>query len=170
MRRSARGFTLPRMPKEDAMHAQDLQKTAEAGDWPVIANIIVPIAEWWRRRAAVRNNLASLNAFDAEDMARMARDVGVSASELRALAGHCSDAADLLDRRLEALGLSAKELAHTAPAELRDMERLCTMCESKGRCGRDLAADSSDPVWRQYCPNEPALMSLARAGIKRSAA
>ena len=149
------------------MLTKESQTTAEAGDWPAITNLIVPIAEWWRRRAAVRSNLASLNAFDADDVARLAHDVGLSASDLRALSAHCSDAADLLDRRLDALGLSAKELAHTAPAELRDMERLCTMCVSKGCCGRDLAADSGDPVWRQYCPNEPALMSLARAGIER---
>jgi len=36
------------------------------------------------------------------------------------LARHCSDAADLLERRLAALGMNASELAATAPAELRD--------------------------------------------------
>ena len=97
----------------------------------------------------------------------MAQDVGIPASDLRELARHCSDAADLLERRLEALGVSASELAKTAPAELRDMERLCTLCQSKGRCARDLGADPSDPVWRQYCPNEQTLVALAREGIER---
>ncbi len=97
----------------------------------------------------------------------MAQDVGISASDLRALATHCTGAADLLDRRLEALGVNGEELAHTAPSELRDMQRLCTMCESKGRCARDLAADPSDPVWRQYCPNHETLMELARTAIAR---
>jgi len=104
---------------------------------------------------------------DADDMARMARDVGLTASDLRALANHCSDAADLLQRRLAACGVSAKELAQTAPTELRDMERLCTMCGSKGRCARDLSADPADPVWLQYCPNAPSLTQVARAGIER---
>ena len=84
---------------------------------------------------------------DADDMARMARDVGLTASDLRALANHCSDAADLLQRRLAACGVSAKELAQIAPTELRDMQRLCTMWGSKGRCARDLSADPADPVW-----------------------
>jgi len=140
-------------------------KTAE--EWPIITNIIAPLAEWWRKRATMRQNLTDLDALGADDMARMAQDVGITASELRALATHCSDAADLLDRRLEALGLSATELAHTAPAELREMERLCTMCASKGRCARDLAADPADPVWRRYCPNEQTLMQVARAGAER---
>ena len=104
---------------------------------------------------------------DADDMARMARDVGLTASDLRALANHCSDAADLLQRRLAACGVSAKELAQTAPTELRDMQRLCTMCGSKGRCARDLAAEPTDPVWLQYCPNAPSLTQVARAGIER---
>ena len=104
---------------------------------------------------------------DADDMARMARDVGLTASDLRALANHCSDAANLLQRRLAACGVSAKELAHTAPAELRDMERLCTMCGSKRRCAHDLAADPADPVWLQYCPNAPSLTQVAHTGIER---
>jgi hypothetical protein len=41
------------------------------------------------------------------------------------------------------------------------MERLCTMCENKGRCARDLAADPNDPVWRKYCLNEQSLVALA---------
>ena len=115
----------------------------------------------------MRQNRTDLDAFNAVDMARMARDVGLTASDLRALANHCSDAANLLQRRLAACGVSAKELAQTAPTELRDMERLCTMCGSKGRCARDLSADPADPVWLQYCPNAPSLTQVARAGIER---
>src|SRR5207248_3229916 len=104
----------------------------------------------------------SLDALGAEEFARMAHDIGISASDLRALARHCSDGADLLEHRLGSLGLSARELARSAPAQLRDMERLCTLCESKGRCARDLANDPSDPAWRQYCPNHEALVALGQ--------
>jgi hypothetical protein len=153
------------------MHPKTDAKTdanpAAGGNWPIIENVIGPLADWWRRHAAVEDNLAKLNAFGPDEMARMAQDVGISPSELRALAGHCSDAAHLLEQRLDTLGLSADELQRKAPSELRDMERLCTMCESKGRCARDLAADPDDPVWRKYCPNEQSLMALARAGVER---
>jgi len=142
-------------------------KTIEARDWPALEHFIGPIAEWWRRRAAIRENLTDLNAFGPEDMARMAQDVGISASDLRALATHCTDAADLLDRRLAALGIDSGQLAQAGLAELRDMQRLCTTCQSKGRCAHDLVDDPDDPVWRQYCPNEEALIELAQAGIER---
>ena len=142
-------------------------KPLEAQSWPIIDNVVAPLAEWWRRHATIRENLDDLEAFGPAEMARMAQDVGIPASDLRELARHCSDAADLLDRRLAALGMNTSELAKTAPAELRDMERLCTLCQAKGRCARDLSADPSDPVWRQYCPNEQTLVALAREGVER---
>ena len=142
-------------------------KTVATREWPIIDNVVAPLAEWWRRHATVRENLSDLEAFGPAEMARMAQDIGISASDLRELARHSSDAADLLERRLEALGMNASDLAKTASAELRDMERLCTLCQSKGRCARDLGADPSDPVWRQYCPNEETLVSLARTGLER---
>ena len=134
-----------------------LAKQTESQNWPFLDNVIGPIADWWRKHAEVRDNQANLSALGPDELARVAQDVGIPASDLRKLAQHCADAADLLEYRIASLGLSACELAHDAPAQLRDMERLCTMCEHKGRCARDLAADSSDPIWRRYCPNEGTL-------------
>ncbi len=142
------------------MQSKTIQpKPIDPQEWPVIEHVIAPLAEWWRRHAAVRKNLDDLAPFAPSEMARMAQDVGITRSPADS-GGDCSDTAKL-DRRLTALGLSASELAHRAPAELRDMERLCTTCQSKGRCARDLGADPSDPVW-SICPNEQALTSLAR--------
>lgn len=138
------------------------ESTIKAADWPVIAHVIGPFADWWRRQAEVRRNQTDIEGFGPEELSRVAQDVGLSASDLRSLAAHCTDAAELLERRLEALGLSADELAHTSPAELRDMERLCTTCRSKGRCAHDLVADPDNPVWQGYCPNKDTLASLKR--------
>jgi hypothetical protein len=142
-------------------------KTPGTGDWPVIVNVMAPLAAWWRRRTAIRETMSDLDAFGPAEMARMAQDVGIPPSDLRELARHCSDAADLLERRVEALGMSTSELVKTAPAELRDLERLCTLCQSKGRCARDLIDDPSDPIWRQYCPNEETLVALAAEVVER---
>ena len=77
-----------------------MHPNATQAHWPVIDNVIAPLAEWWRRHAILRENLADLDAFSPAEMARMAQDVGLAPSDLRQLARHCSDAADLLDRRL----------------------------------------------------------------------
>jgi hypothetical protein len=76
------------------------------------------------------------------------------------------DEAELLDRRILALEMNRKVLARDAAAQLRDIERLCTTCQSKGRCARDLQAHPDADVWRTYCPNQEALIELARTGLK----
>ena len=134
---------------------------SEAHDRSKIHDLIAPLAAWWRRQRLNQAPFDNFAALGSEEVARIAQDVGLSSSELRSLSGYCADAADLLDRRLAAVGLDPKELAHAVPAEMRDMERLCTLCQSKGRCARDLGADPDDPVWRQYCPNEATIMQLS---------
>jgi hypothetical protein len=135
-------------------------------NWPFLQHVVLPIAAWWRKHAETYENASDLEGLGPEELARVASDVGVSAWELRALSQHCSDAAELLERRIVALDMDPKVLARDAGGALRDMQRLCTMCESKGRCTRDLAADPDDEVWRKYCPNKEALIDLSRAGLR----
>jgi hypothetical protein len=135
-------------------------------NWPFLQHVVLPIAAWWRKHAEAYENASDLAGLGPEELARVASDVGVSASELRALSQHCSDAAELLERRIVALDIDPNVLARDAGGEFRDMQRLCTMCESKGRCARDLAADPDDEVWRKYCPNQEALIDLSRAGLR----
>jgi hypothetical protein len=128
--------------------------------WPFLDTVVGPLADWWRRQSEVRSNLVGLDCLGPDELARVAQDVGMASSDLRALAHHASDAADLLEYRLASLGLGHADLARGAATQLRDLERLCTMCNHKGQCARDLASDPSDPVWRRYCPNEPTLSEL----------
>jgi hypothetical protein len=124
------------------------------------------VARWWHNWTAARCNLATLDGYGAEETERVARDVGVSASELRTLAGKWPDAADLLNIRLAALGLDSVEIGRSEPQVLSDLQRVCTMCRSGGECRHDLAHNPSDPVWREYCPNVMTIDALKaeRAG------
>jgi hypothetical protein len=109
----------------------------------------------WRSRDAARQELACCGHDEA---AHIARDVGVSASELQILAGRWPDSANLLDRRIAALGL--EQIAHSEPQVLRDLQRVCGQCASEGRCERDLSSDDGDRSWRDYCPNVATLDAL----------
>ncbi len=103
---------------------------------------------------------SQLKCCGEETVERMARDVGVSASELRRLASLGPDSADLLLRRMKALDLDPNEVSRATPEAFRDLQRTCSMCESHRRCARDLARDSAVPVWKDYCPNAATLVAL----------
>ena len=116
------------------------------------------LEKWWRNwraRDAARQELACCGH---DEMAHIARDVGVSASELQTLAGRWPDSASLLERRVAALGL--KQIAQSEPQVVRDLQRVCGQCASEARCERDLNADEGDRTWRSYCPNVATLDAL----------
>jgi hypothetical protein len=118
------------------------------------------IAQWWhnwKRRNAARRELASCGD---REVAHLAHDLGISASELRTLAGRWPDSADLLRRRMDALGLDATHVVHEEPEVLRDLQRVCGQCGHENRCERDLRRDERDPSWRTYCPNVTTLDAL----------
>jgi hypothetical protein len=93
-------------------------------------------------------------------MERIASDVGVSGTDLSILAGKWPDAADLLYWRMNEIKLDRKEVTQAEPQVMRDLQRVCTVCGSKRRCGHALA-NPSDPAWQKYCPNATTLSALA---------
>jgi hypothetical protein len=121
---------------------------------------------WSLRDAVVRrwrkwtNDGGKLQCCLEHDVERMARDIGVSKSELHRLVRRGAGAADLLLRRMAVLDLDPKEVRAAEPATFRDLQRVCSMCESKRRCARDMARDCTLAAWRDYCPNAATLQAL----------
>jgi uncharacterized protein DUF6455 len=108
---------------------------------------------FWEKRAAI-NELAKC---DPSELARIAEDLGISSSELRFLAASGPDSADLLKRRLQTLGVNATRID---PAVMRDLQLLCTRCNSKQRCAQDLDDKPVPASWPKYCPNEPTIEAM----------
>ncbi len=94
------------------------------------------------------------------DIDRMAKDLRMSASELRALVRNGRESADLLLRRMAALDLDPNEVVRLEPATFRDMQRVCTMCKAHRRCARDFAHHAPQSTWESYCPNASTLAAL----------
>ena len=136
--------------------------------YPIFDSIIAAFRDWVRNG---RLNLR-LDECDSYEVARMARDVGLSPNELRRMSKLKPDAAKLLLDRMAALRLDPGTLTKNDPSTMHDLQRLCSNCASKKRCQRDLVGHRDDPVWRQYCPNAGTLEALqfeavnARCGDK----
>ena len=118
------------------------------------------LADWWQRWRQSRNAVAELTACGA-DVRLIGEDLRLTPGELQVIAAKRPDAADLLTTRLAGLHLDAGNVGNENGAVLRDLQRVCTMCGSKTRCARDLAAHASSDDWQTYCPNAPTLNSLA---------
>jgi hypothetical protein len=58
------------------------------------------------------------------------------------------------------LHLDPDALAKSEPSTMRDLQRLCSSCESKKQCQFDLFFASGDQTWRHYCPNVGTLDAL----------
>jgi hypothetical protein len=118
---------------------------------------IEAIRQWYRGLARSQSVLAECGA---EGLERMAHDIGMSSAELCRLASHGPESADLLPRRMKALDLDQDEVARVERATFQDLQRVCSMCDCKKRCARDLARDPANPAWKDYCPNAQTLTAL----------
>ena len=124
-----------------------------ASSWQMIEGM----KQWWRNWRGASSRLTELACCGEYEVERMARDLGMPSSELRKIADHGPDSADLLLRRMAEQNLDSREVAATAPGTFQDLQRLCTLCESHRQCARDLG---SDKAWEDYCPNVAMLKLL----------
>ena len=127
---------------------------------PLFDSLIVAYCDWARNRRLDRQSRQRLDECDRYEVARMAREAGLSPMELSRMSKLGPDAAKLLLDRMAALHLDSETLAQTNPSTMRAVQRLCSSCTSKKRCQRNLIHDRDIPVWRKYCPNVGTLDAL----------
>ena len=89
----------------------------------------------------------------------IANDLPLSPADLEELVRR-APTADELPRLLEALGISARDLARVEPIVGANLERVCALCESKRECNRDLASGASAEHYQEYCLNASRIARL----------
>jgi hypothetical protein len=123
-----------------------------------LEEILGAIADWinkYREAYAARGELANCGA---DEIARIAHDLGISSEELATLA--TKDANDLLQKMLVALGVDPKNFACEEPAALHDLQRLCVNCRQKQRCAHEFDVGTAAENYREFCPNSYTLDAL----------
>jgi hypothetical protein len=90
---------------------------------------------------------------------RIANDLQLSSADLEELV-RSAPTADELPRLLEALGISARDLARIEPTVGANLERVCALCESKRECNRDLTSGTSAEHYQEYCLNASRIARL----------
>ena len=130
--------------------------TAQDHAYPRVELLINTFGDWLKHR----RELNEIRQMDRSDFDRIAGDLRVSPNDLDELVRKGPHAADELPKLLKALGIDEAGLARTQPLVLRDMERVCALCHSKGQCDRDLAAGTSAEHYEGYCLNAPTIELL----------
>jgi|GEM_PF-250082 len=124
------------------------------------------IARWWQDWKSIRGSLAQLDRCGRDEIDRIAHDLSLTSGELRMLARNGANSARLLYRRMAELGLRPDKIAGAEPKVMRDLQKLCAMCDSKARCERDFARSAESSAWHAYCPNDDTLIALRAQAIK----
>ncbi len=134
--------------------------TTQTGNSSKPSGILHSLHDAWARYRQRRAAMAELQALGDCELERMVQDAGITFSDLLALAKQNGDSASLLYRRLELAGMDFKKLDQ---AVLRDMQRCCTLCESKSQCAHDLEDGPKAASWPDYCPNRQTIEAMASA-------
>jgi hypothetical protein len=121
--------------------------------YPVVEMILNGIADWIVRHRAATELREELSRCKSEDVAAIARELGVAPGEFRELAGKGTHAADELRQMIVALSLDPQILLHGDKRIARDLQRVCIACPDKKRCKRELAAGTAAANFRSFCPN-----------------
>jgi hypothetical protein len=120
----------------------------------------VRVREEWRRILRRRRSLVELAACPPSELHRIAQDVGLSVSDLRAIAAAHLGPSELLPLRLELLGLDPGYIKYARTEPYRDLERTCAACTAWRRCARDLARGDVQAGMGSYCLNSPTIDAL----------
>ena len=71
--------------------------------------------------------------------------------------------AELLHRRMEALGVTHADIDRLSFGLIRDLERDCSCCSAKDECRADLVHQPESPGWTAYCANARTLDAARKA-------
>jgi hypothetical protein len=136
--------------------------TEQSTPYPRIEFLIDGFANWLKHR----RELNELRQMDRGEFDRIANDLRVTPDDLDDLVRQGPHAADELPKMLKVLGIDEAALARTEPLVLRDMERVCAMCQHKRQCDRDLATGTAAANYEDYCLNASTIDRLGVASAK----
>ena len=127
---------------------------------PTLELVVEAIAGWVNKYRETLADTGRLSQCSPDEVNQIAKDIGVSVSQLQNIVAKGPGAADLLRKMLVALHVDPDVIAQSDPAVMRDLQRLCAACDHKGRCRHELAAGTAAEHFHDFCPNAYTLDAL----------
>lgn len=121
-------------------------------------------------RSTLAKHADEVALLDSGERERIASDLNLSVSELQTLCARDGRARHLLQKRMSQFHFDKDEIKRAYPAVVRDLEKVCALCESDAKCSRDFNRGTDPAVVSEYCPNTPTLEELQQEQSSRSVA
>ena len=137
-----------------------INRQNELRRYPLVEAALAAIADWvtnYRNAIGLKNEFAMCGP---DEVMRMAKDIGVTPSQLEELVRKGPDSANLLKRMLVALHVDPKIIAEIDPLIMREMKWLCITCSNKKRCEHELAKSTATEHFHEFCPNAVSIDEL----------
>jgi hypothetical protein len=127
---------------------------------PLVETAFRAIADWvsnYRHAFGFKNEFGTCGP---DEVMRMAKEIGVTPSQLHELVSKGPGGANLLKTMLVALHVDPKVLADMDPLIMRELKWLCITCSNKKRCEHELARGTAAEHFHEFCPNAVSLDEL----------
>ncbi|MDI1267316.1 MAG: hypothetical protein PS018_29045 [bacterium] len=124
---------------------------------------------WLKTIVARFTNRGDLSGLDRSEFEQVARDLNLSRYELQRLSGGNGSSPALLHQRMADFDLAPEALTRQHPEVMRDLQRVCGMCDATKRCANEFARNAPASSRSDYCPNTQTLQALERENILSSA-
>jgi len=137
-----------------------INRQNELRRYPLVEAVLAAIADWvtnYRNAIGLKNEFAMCGP---DEVMRMAKDIGVTPSQLEELVRKGPDSANLLKRMLVALHVDPKIIAEIDPLIMREIKWLCITCSNKKRCEHELAKSTATEHFHEFCPNAVSIDEL----------
>ena len=130
-----------------------ITRESDHPSYPLVEAALKSIADWVTNYRTVLGFNDEFGMCGPDEVARMAKDIGVTPSQLQELVRKGPDSANLLKKMLVALRVDPKIVAEIDPLVMREMKWLCMTCNNKKRCAHELARGTATEHFHEFCPN-----------------
>ena len=137
-------------------------------NYPTLEFALGAIAGWINKYRNAAGFDDEISQCSPDEIRQIARELGVSVSELRVMSAKGPNAANLLGKMLTALSMEPDRLTKSDPAAMRDLQRVCLNCSCKDRCQHELTKHTAAENFRSFCPNAFTLDALSQSNHKPS--
>ncbi len=119
--------------------------------------------DMWLERWRARRRLGRVfSQLDGQELDRALADVGMSRADMSTLFRKSGGHRRLMGRMMAHYGVDHDTAAPKYWAALRDAERVCAECRTRGRCKRWFAWGRANDAPRIFCPNADLFDEVAR--------